>query len=105
MKREPVKRQPYTRNDFRRHSREIVEEAAKVLSDEMLAVFDRMTDEERIDLNVYFNSFGELTPMVYYLVKNVLTTLDVNEILRRQFRAESMEDKKRAMLKVIRRQA
>lgn len=94
------------RKDFRRHLKEIVDSAHQVIFHECLAVFDKMTEDEMEKLNrtFYDRTNDEHVPMPYYLAKNVLTSIDVNELLRRQFRAESMDDRKRLMQKVIRRQ-
>lgn len=93
------------RKDFKRHTKEIVATAADLIEKECLAVFDKMTEDEKEKLNHGFAMTGGLLYMtMYYLAKNVLTSIDVNELLRRQFRAKSMEDRKRLMQKVIRRQ-
>lgn len=94
------------RKDFKRHVKVIVDSAHGEIIKECMAVFDKMTEDEKEKLNrtFYDRTNDEHVPMLYYLAKNVLTSIDVNELLRRQFRAESMEDRKRLMQKVIRRQ-
>ena len=96
----------FTRSDFKRHMKVIADSAHELIVKECMAVFDKMTEDERWKLNrtFYDQANDEHVPMVYYLAKNVLTSIDVNELLRRQFRAESMNDTKRAMMAVIRRQ-
>lgn len=95
------------RKDFKRHVKVIVDSAHELIVRECMAVFDKMTEDEKEKLNrtFYDRTNDEHVPMLYYLAKNVLTSIDVNELLRRQFRAESMEDRKRLMQAVIRRQA
>lgn len=94
------------KKDYRRHVKEIVGEAARILERECMAAFDKMTEEEKRELNATFYdpANDEHVPYLYYLAKNVLTTLDANDLFARAFRAESMEKKKRKMLKVLRRQ-
>lgn len=94
------------RKDFKRQMQEVVASAADVIEKECMAVFDKMTNDEKDKLNHGFAMTGGLLYVtMYYLAKNVLTSIDVNELLRRQFHAESMDDRKRLMQKVIRRQA
>lgn len=93
------------RKDFRRHLKVIVDSAHGEIIKECMAVFDKMTEDEKKQLNHGFAMTGGLLYVtMYYLARNVLTSIDVNELLRRQFRAESMDDRKRLMQKVIRRQ-
>lgn len=92
------------RKDFKRHVKVIVDSAHGEIIKECMAVFDKMTEDEKKQLNKFFLSQGESVAHLYYLAKNVLTSIDINELLRRQFRAESMDDRKRLMQKVIRRQ-